>query len=140
MEYICKKCGAVIVPGKTSKGKKINFDAGQPVYIQVGSDAEGVIADLEPEALIDHDRICGRDGSTLMGSFLCFIMACSILLSGCASPDHWKSVGRIEATSKMLRDDRKCRESLNYYERFRDDKLTTQEYKALMDWLHEEVR
>ena len=67
-EYLCKKCGKIIVPGTTSSGKKINFDAGQPAYLKVGSDTHGIIADLEPDAFIDHERICPNKDAVIEDS------------------------------------------------------------------------
>lgn len=58
MENLCKKCGKVIILGRTSKGKEVNFDAGKPIYLKTGVDEDGLVADLEPDAFIDHDMIC----------------------------------------------------------------------------------
>ena len=62
MEYLCKCCGGAIVPGTTSSGKKIDFDAGQAAYLKSGSDKNGIIADLEPDAFIDHAKVCPNRG------------------------------------------------------------------------------
>lgn len=58
MQHLCKKCGKVIVQGRNGKGAEINFDAGRAVYLKIGSDENGIIAELEPDAYVDHDQIC----------------------------------------------------------------------------------
>lgn len=69
MDNLCKKCGKVIIPGRTSKGKEVNFDAGQPIYLKTGIDENGLVADLEIDAYIDHDTICPNRDATLEESF-----------------------------------------------------------------------
>lgn len=70
MENLCKKCGKVIIPGRTSSGKDVNFDAGMPIYLKTGVDENGLVADLEPDAFVDHDFICPNKDANFTETFM----------------------------------------------------------------------